>query len=160
MSKEDDLKHKLWKELKSEMTIMVGLVSEHGRSRPLTAQIEEEGGPIWFFTAKDTELVKKMGRSAPAAAHFVSKGHDLFACIDGTMTLDNDKAVIGRLWNKFIAAWYPGGKTDPSLALVRFDAANAEIWLNDSSLLAGIRMLLGSDPKEDYKDKVAVVNLR
>jgi hypothetical protein len=28
------------------------------------------------------------------------------------------------------------------------------------SLVAGIKLLLGTDPKEDYRDKVAEVNLR
>lgn len=60
----------------------------------------------------------------------------------------------------FVAAWFPGGKEDPKLALLRLDAERAEIWLDDSSFLAGIKMLLGADPKEDYKDKVAEVGLR
>jgi hypothetical protein len=40
------------------------------------------------------------------------------------------------------------------------DAEHAEIWLDESSLLAGIKLLLGADPKEEYKDKVASVGLR
>ena len=39
------------------------------------------------------------------------------------------------------------------LALLRFDAERAEIWLDASSLVARIKMLLGADPKQDYKDK-------
>jgi hypothetical protein len=34
------------------------------------------------------------------------------------------------------------------------------VWLNGSSVVAGIKMLLGVDPKQDYKDKVAKVDLR
>ena len=78
----------------------------------------------------------------------------------GSVSLDNDRAVIDRLWNRFVAAWYEGGKDDPKLALLRFDAERAEIWLDASSLVAGIKLLLGADPKEDYKDKVAEVDLR
>ena len=58
-----------------------------------------------------------------------------------------------------MAAWYEKGKDDPKLVLLRLDAERAEIWLDASSLLAGIKMLLGSDPKRDYKDKVADVTL-
>ena len=57
-----------------------------------------------------------------------------------------------------MAAWYTG-KDDPSLRLLRFDPDGAEIWLNGSSLLAGIKMLVGVDPKQDYQDKVATVRL-
>jgi general stress protein 26 len=64
------------------------------------------------------------------------------------------------LWNRYVAAWYEGGKTDPKLALLRLDPEKAEIWLDASSIVAGIKMLLGVDPKQDYKDKVATVSLR
>ena len=77
----------------------------------------------------------------------------------GSLSLDNDRAAIDRLWNRFVAAWFEGGKDDPKLALLRFDAERAEIW-STPSLIAGIKMLLGIDPKKDYKDKVAEVTLR
>jgi general stress protein 26 len=66
--------------------------------------------------------------------------------------------VIERLWNPFIAAWYEG-KDDPKLALLRLDAEDGEVWLNESSMLAGVKLLLGRDPKQDYKDKTGVVDL-
>jgi general stress protein 26 len=59
-----------------------------------------------------------------------------------------------------LSRWFPGGKDDPKLALLRFDAESAEIWLDDSSLLAGIKLLMGADPKEEYQDKVVEVSLR
>jgi general stress protein 26 len=58
-----------------------------------------------------------------------------------------------------VAAWYKDGKEDPKLALLRLDAENAEIWLDASSVVAGIKMLLGADPKEEYRDKVGRVRL-
>ncbi|MDC7675896.1 pyridoxamine 5'-phosphate oxidase family protein [Asticcacaulis machinosus] len=57
-----------------------------------------------------------------------------------------------------MGAWFTG-KDDPKLQLLRFDARDAEIWVDASSLMAGLKLLLGSDPKEDYKDKVAKVEL-
>ena len=43
--------------------------------------------------------------------------------------------------------------------LLRLDAENAEIWLDGSSIAAGVKSLLGIDPKEDYNDKQARVQL-
>jgi general stress protein 26 len=63
-------------------------------------------------------------------------------------------------WNSAVAAYYEHGKNDPNLALLRLDAETAEIWENASNLLAGIKALFGSDPKEDFKDKVAEASLR
>lgn len=157
-----ELEAKFWKALKSDRTVMLGLDGiENGHTRPMTAQSENERSPLWFFTAKDTALVQHLGAGgARATASFASKDHDLFASIQGTLVMDNDRAVIDRLWNPFVAAWYEGGKDDPKLALLRMDAGHAEIWENGSSLLAGVKLLLGIDPKKDYKDKVAEVDLR
>jgi general stress protein 26 len=156
-----DLEKKLWHALKSDRTLMLGLDGiENGHSRPMTAQFEDDQGPIWFFTGRDNALVKNLGNSKPAMAAFTSKGHDLFASITGTLRVDNDRAVIDRLWNKWIEAWFEGGKDDPNLVLLRLDADQAEVWLNENNLLAGVKMLLGVDPKKNYQDKVANVDLR
>jgi len=145
-----ELEQKFWQALKSDMTMMLGLDGvEDGHARPMTAQLEhDDRGPIWFFTARDNTIVKKLAaQSNRTIATFTSKGHDLFATIHGTVRLDTDRAVIDRLWNRYIAAWYEGGKDDPKLALLRLDPERAEIWADASSILAGVKLLLGVDPR-------------
>lgn len=152
---------KFWKALKSDRTALLGLSRALDcHAQPMTAQIEgDERGRIWFFSASDVDLVKAIGDGADAFLHFAGKGHDLFASVDGRLTIDNDRETIERLWNPFVAAWFEGGKDDPKLRLLRFEPGHAQIWLNENSLFAGVKMLLGSDPKEDYQDKVAEMNL-
>jgi general stress protein 26 len=160
MTDQADIEAKFWKALKSDMTMFLGLDGvEDGHARPMTAQIEGDSGPIWFFAATDNAIVQKLGQGNRAMAHFVSKGHDVWATLHGNIALDSNRATIDRLWNPFVAAWYEGGKDDPKLALLRFDAEEAQIWLNENNFLAGIKMLVGIDPKKDYKDKVATVSL-
>jgi general stress protein 26 len=160
MSTQEKLEHKFWKALASDRTVMLGVDGlEDGHSRPMTAMVEGEAGPIWFFVGTPNALVDHLAQSQRAIAAFSSKGHDLFASIQGNLSVDNDRAVIDRLWNPFIAAWFDG-KDDPKLVLLRFDPEHAEVWLNESSLLAGVKLLLGVDPKKDYEDKVADVDLR
>ena len=126
----------------------------------MSALLEEEGrGPIWFFTSNDNALWKQLGgTSSRAICTFASKGNELFACIHGALQVHTDREMVERLWNPFVAAWYEG-KEDPKLALLRLDPDRGEIWDNASSLLAGIKMLFGVDPKRDYDDKVAKVDL-
>jgi general stress protein 26 len=155
-----ELEKKFWDALKSDRTMMLGLDGvEDGHARPMTAQAENDAGPIWFFTAIDNAIVANLGRGNRAIATFTAKDHDLFASIKGNLSVDNDRATIDRLWNPVVAAWYEG-KDEPKIALLRLDAEDAEIWLNGSSLLAGVKMLFGVDPKQDYQDKVAQVDLR
>jgi light-regulated signal transduction histidine kinase (bacteriophytochrome) len=48
-----ELQQNFWKAVKSDRTLMLGVDGvEDGHSRPMTAVIEGETGPIWFFTGK------------------------------------------------------------------------------------------------------------
>ena len=155
-----ELEAKFWKALKSDMTMMLGLDGvEDGHARPMTAQVEGDRPPIWFFTSRDNEIVKKLSAGNRAIATFASKDHGLFATVHGRLVAQNDRAVIDRLWNTHVAAWYEGGRDDPKLVLLRLDAERAQIWENATTLFAGIKLLLGADPKEEYKEKVAKVKL-
>ncbi|OYW56609.1 MAG: general stress protein [Rhodobacterales bacterium 32-66-7] len=156
----EELETKLWAGLRSDRTVILAVtLQDGGAARPMTAIIEgsEDRGPLWFFTSQKSELAK--AQDAVAFAVYVSKGHDLFARIEGTLSNATDRAMIDRLWNPFIAAWYEG-KDDPDIALLRMDLDMAEIWENASSLLAGIKSMFGSDPQEDFSDKVKEVPLR
>ena len=159
MDTPEQLEQKFWKALKSDRPLMLGVDGvEDGHSRPMPAQVEGERGPIWFFTGKPNAVVEHLSQNRRAIAAFSAEDHSLFASISGNLVVDNDRAVIDRLWNPFIAAWFDG-KDDPKLVLLRFDAEHAEVWLNENSLLAGVKMLLGVDPKRDYADKNAEVDL-
>jgi general stress protein 26 len=162
MAQEARIAEKLWKALRADRTFMLGLPGvDDGHSQPMTANFDGDarGGPVWIFSAANVDLVRVLGAGKPAIGHFVSKDHELFATLHGTLVPDNDREVIDRLWNPFIAAWYEGGQDDPKLQLLRFDPDRAQVWLNESSLLTGIKLLLGRDPKKEYKDKVAEVKV-
>lgn len=154
-----ELEARLWKALGEDRTVMLGATGVE--PRPMTALAEDDRTPLWFFTASDTELAQSLEGSGghAATATFASKDHELFATISGHVVIDNDRAVIERLWNPFIAAWFEQGKDDPKLRLLRMDAADAQVWLNENSLLAGVKLLLGVDPKKSYEDKVGKVDL-
>ena len=176
MSTPQEFATKLWQAIRSDRTVMLGLAGhgstdEDGHTRPMTAQIEDTAadgrslpagqGPLWFFSSTENLMVAKLrGGPQHATAAFASKGHDLFACIHGDIRIDNDRAAIDRLWNSHIAAWYDGGRNDPKLVLLRFDPAHAEVWEDASSIVAGVKTMLGiADPKQDYREKKASIAL-
>jgi general stress protein 26 len=167
MSNSREIEKKFWKAVNSDRTMMLGLSGvEEGHAAPMTAILDPDydkgdtkAGPIWFFTSKDTGIAQALGAGHRATANFVRKGHDLFACVHGQLVPDNNPVMIDRLWSPFIAAWFEGGKTDPKLQLLRLEPDAGQIWLNENSLFAGVKMLLGQDPKKEYGDKVAKVQL-
>lgn len=162
MSHDAEITAMFWKHLRSDRLVMMGREpSAAAAFRPMTAQLEEDTdhGPIWFFTSTDTALMPSADTKDAAIFTFVSKGYDVFATVHGHLTQAADRATIDRLWNKWVAAWYEGGKDDPKLVLLRFDPASAEIWRNGTSFFSGLKLLMGGDPKVDAKDNVAKVAL-
>ena len=152
-----ELTDRFWTTLAKDRTAMLGCTGVY--PRPMTAIVEDGPGPIWFFTARGNDLADAASRrTRQGLLVFISKDHEFFATVGGQLRQDNDPAVIDRLWNPFIAAWYTG-KDDPKLRLLRFDAGIGELWQNSSSLLAGIKLLLGADPKREFRDDVAKVRL-
>ncbi|WP_045388436.1 pyridoxamine 5'-phosphate oxidase family protein [Falsirhodobacter sp. alg1] len=155
-----ELEQKLFNALDDHATVFLGLSNaEHGHARPMTFIADGDRGPFYVFTTKDNDMVVRAHTGSAAFAHYVSKGHDLWACVHGHVTVSADPAVINRLWNSHIAAWFDG-KDDPKIALLRFDPEHAEIWEDSSSVVAGVKTALGlSDPKADAQDSKASVQL-
>ena len=115
MTDPKDLENKLWKSLTSDRTVMLGIDgAEDGHSRPMTAIVENDTGPLWFFTGKPNAMVENLQKGHRAIGAFSSKGHDLFASIHGTISISNDRAIIDRLWNPFIAAMVPKARMIPT----------------------------------------------
>ncbi len=139
MVDETQLKKDLWKRMSDSPFVMIGLV-DGGHSEPLTVQLDQDQvDTLWFFIGKENRLAG----GGKAMAQFVSKGHDYFACMAGTARIDDDPAMIEKLWSNQVDAWFPGGKTDPNLALLRFDISDSELWETDISLSGRLKMLIG-----------------
>jgi general stress protein 26 len=164
MADDREIEEKFWDALKDSPFLMLGIEgARDGATQPMTVQFDDEdldAGVLWIFTAGDHDFTRALGQSNRAIAAYSAKGHDLFASLRGTLTIANDKATIDRLWNPIVAEWYEG-KDDPKLALVRFDVADAKIWLSDIGgfLKPAFNKLLGRKPEAGMKDKVAEVSL-
>lgn len=142
------LKETLWKKMSDGPYVMAGLTGDNQHFEPLTVMLDKDQvDRLYFFIGRDNRLAK----GGKAMVQFVSKGQDYFACLAGAATVDNDPAMIDKLWAKPVESWFPGGKTDPNLALLRFDIADAELWESDMSLSGKIKMLFGAkiEPSEE-----------
>ena len=72
------------------------------------------------------------------------------------------RALIERLWSEAWRVWFPGGKDDPSLCLIRVEAREAEYW--DNAGTQGIKYVLeavkayakGETPAVDNKQNAKV----
>lgn len=163
MANDREIEEQFWGALEDSPFVMLGLdEARDSAMQPMTARFEDqdrERGCVWFFTAKDHDLVRALGQDNRAVASFAAKGHDVFASLRGRLLLDNDRATLDRLWNVIVAEWYEG-KDDPKMALLRFEIEDAKIWLSDIGgfLKPAINKLFGRKPEAGMKEKVAEVS--
>jgi general stress protein 26 len=148
------LKTDMWKKMADSPFVMVGPADGSAHSEPLTAQLDEDQvDTLFFFIGKDN----RVAGTHDLMLQFVSKGHDFFACIRGHGRIDNDRGLIDKLWNTQVEAWFPGGKDDANLALLRVDIDSAELWETDISVSGRLKMLFGGTIKSSEAGQHAEV---
>ena len=102
----------------------------HLHSRPMTTQNEglEADESLWFFMSKSGDPVKELKADPIVNLVYADPSEDTYVSVSGTAAMLEDAAKKKQLWNKLAEAWFPGGPTDPDLALVQVQIVQASYW--------------------------------
>ncbi len=152
---------RLWKAIDDSRIGMLGVAGGEPRHmQPMTAFTERGSDCLWFFTGANHDLVRDIGPGHAGMFCFVSKDRELYACISGDLSIDNDRTRIDGFWNPLVSAWYPGGKDDPNLTLVRLDAIDAQIWISAGGPIRLAWQTLKANVTKKQPDEGSVTSLR
>lgn len=94
-------------------------------SRPLTVQEAEFDGDLWFLVSKSTALG---AIPADSTANVALSSDSSWVSLAGTARIVESPKRIDELWNPVVEAWFPGGKDDPDVGVLKFTADAAEYW--------------------------------
>jgi len=137
---DQELQTDFWKAFNHSPYIMMRLQGSNDHSEPMTAQLDEEAHhAIWFFTTRDNRIAA----GGKAMGQVVTKGHDIFACLSGTLVEETDRARREKHWSNPVEAWFPEGLDDPNVLMLRFDIEDSEVWKADMSLAGKLKLLSG-----------------
>lgn len=147
MTDTPELKLKFWSALADSPFLFLQLDTDPQTAVPMTAQLDKDAhSAIWFFTGRDHVLAQ----GGPATATFADRGHDLFARFAGELVPESSRERLDKQWSPAVEAWFPGGKDDPNLLMLRMDlTGHAEIWNSDLGFFDTAKMLLGFDTREE-----------
>ena len=130
-----DAEERLFKAIEDTRVGMLGVSGGEPRHmQPMTAFAERDAGELWFFTYRDTDLLRDVNASGGHHAMFclISKDREIYACLGGELEEHFDRERMERYWNPVVAAWYPDGKDDPRLTLMRMRLDDAQIWISEA----------------------------
>ena len=115
----------------------------HLHSRPLTTQNShlDENSSLWFFVSRRSDTVADIARETQVNVVYADPGDDSYVSVSGTARVVEDLAKKQALWSKAAEAWFPGGVTDPDLALLEVQITHANYWdVKDSKLVQLFKM--------------------
>lgn len=122
----------LWKLIKDIRFGMVTHRTASGmlHSHPLTTQNKrlQENAELYFFISRSGELYERLLTDGEVNVSYSDPGEDSYVSLSGQARFVEDQAQKEALWSPMAKAWFPGGVTDPDLALLVVRIRHAEYW--------------------------------
>ena len=115
---------------------MLTTIDENGdpHSRPMSSNGQiDPNCDLWFFTSVSSHKVNEVANSPKVNASFADPKNQRYFSITGKAQLVRDRNKIEELWKPEFKMWFPKGKDDPEIALMRINAERAEYWDSPSS---------------------------
>jgi general stress protein 26 len=141
----------LVKDIKTGMLITRSGGTLH--ARPMSVADLRPDADAYFATSLDSPKVAEI--EADPFAMITFQDGSQYAVIAGKARIVRDRALIDKLWSEAWRVWFPGGKDDPSLCLIKLEAQEGEYWDNSGPrglkyLFEGVKAVLqGTRPATD-----------
>jgi len=121
------------KEIKIGMLVTHDNLEEMLRARPMSLVQEEYDGTLYFFTDQEAAKAYEISRDRDICITFASADDQTYVSLSGKANINDDKTLVDRYWNKWVAAWFPKGKDDPNLTMLEIKIESGEHWVTDEN---------------------------
>lgn len=117
---------------------MLTTIDEQGdpHSRPMSSNGDiDPTGDLWFFTGLTSHKVSEVAKSPKVNVSFAEPKNQRYVSVTGVAELVRDRKKIDELWRPEFKMWFPKGKDDPEVALLRISLEKGEYWDSPSSTI-------------------------
>lgn len=121
-------------------------------SRPMATQEAEFDGTLYFLTSKKSGKISDLLNFPKVNLAYSHPGKNSFVSISGRAQLLNDREKIDELWNPINAAFFPDGKDDPDIVVIKVEADSAEYWDGPSSKIVQAYSFIKTAITGDHDD--------
>lgn len=152
--------HALWTLIKDIKFGMLTHRHANGdlHSHPLTTQNKsaDEGTALYFFVSHKSELAQGIAQDSHVNVSYAHPGHDSYVSVSGHAMVVEDQTKKDYLFTPLAKAWFPGGASDPDLALLQVNIGHAEYWdVKESKMVQLAKMaqaVITGEPPEKMGD--------
>jgi general stress protein 26 len=105
-------------------------------SRPMSSNGDiDPDGDLWFFTQASSAKVSEVEQSPKVNVSFADPDNQRYVSVTGVAHLVRDRKKIDELWRPQFRMWFPEGKDDPEVALLKVSLEKGEYWDSSSSTI-------------------------
>ncbi|WP_167853475.1 pyridoxamine 5'-phosphate oxidase family protein [Roseovarius aestuariivivens] len=127
----DQLRKMLWTRLDD---LHAGMLSAPSAPpRPMAQTVLDDDTNLWFITAEGTDIAEAAAKGEPGQFIAACPQTQLYAAIDGTLSLVSDPEKLDQIWSPFAAVWFDEGRDDSDIRLVCLTPSEAEVWVTDGN---------------------------
>lgn len=102
-------------------------------SRPMSTAGVDDDGTLWFFTNESSGKVDQIESTKGLHLCYSDPSSNTYATVMGYASQVDDEMKKEELWNDILKVWFPKGKQDPDLTLIKMRPTQAEYWDDSSS---------------------------
>ena len=102
-------------------------------TRPMQTQEIKGDGNLWFFTGKNSHKIAEIRNDSHVSLGYTDPASNTYVAVCGRASLVTDQAKVDELWHDMLKAWFPEGKNDPNISLLKVSIDSAEFWDSPSS---------------------------
>ncbi|MCE4226199.1 pyridoxamine 5'-phosphate oxidase family protein [Methylobacterium sp. C25] len=147
---------KLFELIKDVKVAMMTTADPDGtlNSRPMWNNDADENGDLWFFTRLHSPKTVEISRDNQINLAFADPSSQNYVSVAGKAEIITDQAVIDQKWSVALKTWFPNGKDDPEVALIRVHPEHGEYWDAPNSKMVHLygflkASLTGKSPKAE-----------
>jgi general stress protein 26 len=96
--------------------------------RPMATQKVDESGNVYFLAVRDADSVKHINAAPEIQVTWSNDQKSEYLALYGTAEVYRDQKEIDEMWSSFIKTWFPEGKDDPNLVIIRFRPESGHYW--------------------------------
>lgn len=156
----------LWKLIKD---IRFGMLTHRTaagtlHAHPLTTLNKQlvEPAELYFFISQSGELYERLLTDGDVNVSYADPNEDRYVSLSGQARFVDDGALKESLWSPMAKAWFPGGVSDPDLALLGVRIRHAEYWdVNESKMVQLFKMakatITGEPPRNLGEHKEVIL---
>ena len=97
-------------------------------SRPLQTLKLDANGELIFFTAAKSHKIEDLTNDSSANLAYAHPGDHRYVSVRGRARMDRDDDTIHELWTPAQKIFFPEGRDDPNLMVLRIRVRDAAYW--------------------------------